>query len=372
MEGSYYPASPDDDGASSSSSSASEPTYFRSLYVDASSSTPYTDATKCKKVTRHVKRPMNAFMVWSQIERRKICEIEPDLHNAEISKRLGKQWKRLSEAERKPFIEEAERLRLLHMQEYPDYKYQPRKKAKLYDGKSVSSHPKGSKQQHHVKIHKISSNSTSQITLNKPKHHRPVKPKSQVLLPFKGETSTGTPLVAAAKPKVMSPVYSASRVSPVVPKCSISKDNLKLKLKIDKKFRENLSSIRNTDVVTNIADNVPSSPSTSEEPTSEGPSFYDDSRERTETFEKTDSVESLSKQWQSTFPDNLWEIDNNTSCQSPSTSSPAVAYFNLFCDNSDPCRYKSHLEFPDYNSLPELLSSCDEWVDTTFISLLDV
>ena len=67
-------------------------------------------------------------MVWSQIERRKIIEIQPDIHNAEISKCLGKRWRQLSEEERSPFIEEAERLRLLHQQEYPDYKYRPRKK----------------------------------------------------------------------------------------------------------------------------------------------------------------------------------------------------------------------------------------------------
>ena len=71
---------------------------------------------------------MNAFMVWSQIERRKICKIQPEVHNAEISKRLGKRWATLSSEERAPFILEAQRLRLLHMQEYPDYKYRPRKK----------------------------------------------------------------------------------------------------------------------------------------------------------------------------------------------------------------------------------------------------
>lgn len=67
-------------------------------------------------------------MVWSQIERRKICEQTPDMHNAEISKNLGRLWKTLNDEERQPFIDEAERLRQLHMREYPDYKYRPRKK----------------------------------------------------------------------------------------------------------------------------------------------------------------------------------------------------------------------------------------------------
>ena len=81
-----------------------------------------------KHPANHIKRPMNAFMVWSQIERRRIIEQQPDIHNAEISKNLGKQWKELCDEEKEPFIQEAERLRILHLQEYPDYKYRPRKK----------------------------------------------------------------------------------------------------------------------------------------------------------------------------------------------------------------------------------------------------
>ncbi|KAA0197546.1 hypothetical protein HAZT_HAZT009188 [Hyalella azteca] len=57
----------------------------------------------------HIKRPMNAFMVWSQMERREIVKFAPDTHNAEISKQLGKRWKLLTEEQRQPYIQEAER-----------------------------------------------------------------------------------------------------------------------------------------------------------------------------------------------------------------------------------------------------------------------
>jgi len=64
-----------------------------------------------KKTKNRIKRPLNAFMVWSKLHRRKIMDNDPTVHHSLISKQLGAGWKSLSTAERLPYYQEAKRLR---------------------------------------------------------------------------------------------------------------------------------------------------------------------------------------------------------------------------------------------------------------------
>ena len=190
---------------------------------------------------------MNAFMVWSQIERRKISEVAPDMHNAEISKRLGKRWKLLTDTERQPYIEEAERLRLLHMQEYPDYKYRPRKKAKTPAGKS---------------------NDIS-------------KPKS-------ASTPAGKGTVKQERSKSSSSIKSGGIQKPSLTHTTSSSlqnaaNRLKLKLTIDKKFKDSIKASKHVPMsVSQLTPpaKVPCSPDSPASP--ESASFYAD-----DVFEQT-------------------------------------------------------------------------------------
>ncbi|CAF1131997.1 unnamed protein product [Adineta ricciae] len=129
---------------SSNTNADSPPIFFGSALIDPSTPTPYSDATRTQPKKRvrpgHVKRPMNAFMVFSQIERRKMVQLAPHLPNADISKCCGAKWKRMSLRERQPYMEESERLKHLHARQYPTYKYQPRKRNKTSQSTNSISH----------------------------------------------------------------------------------------------------------------------------------------------------------------------------------------------------------------------------------------
>merc|ERR1712088_821903 len=140
--------------------------------------------------------------------------VTPDKHNAEISKELGRRWKLLPEEARQPYIEEAERLRVLHQKEFPDYKYKPRKKPKGQTSPLPSSitHHQQQQVQHTPVHHPATINNHHHTTTNVLSTMRSLNEKSRNLSKAKINTS-----------KLLTP---------------LDPNKLKLKLTIDSKFKE--------------------------------------------------------------------------------------------------------------------------------------
>ncbi|XP_016072778.1 PREDICTED: LOW QUALITY PROTEIN: sex-determining region Y protein [Miniopterus natalensis] len=148
-----------------------------------------------------IKRPMNAFMLWSRDQRRKVALENPKMQNSEISKRLGNQWKMLTETEKWPFFEEALRLRDEHREKYPDYKYRPRRKVNIppksdYRTPQISSsilcsriHVEG--RLHPIPYSRISTTTTHSRMEDQLSRLQPMNRVSSVLRQEQGRSFTG-------------------------------------------------------------------------------------------------------------------------------------------------------------------------------------
>ncbi|KAF7636420.1 HMG box domain-containing protein [Meloidogyne graminicola] len=91
---------------------------------------------------KFIKRPLNAYMIWTRQERKRILADDPKMKMNEVSKaiQMGERWKKMSDKEKKPYFELAKKYSEEHkqvLQDHPEFQYAPSKKKgpkKAHDG----------------------------------------------------------------------------------------------------------------------------------------------------------------------------------------------------------------------------------------------
>ncbi|KAF2464942.1 uncharacterized protein BDR25DRAFT_241442 [Lindgomyces ingoldianus] len=77
-----------------------------------------------------IPRPRNAFILYRQHHQHAIVARNPGLANPEISKIIGEQWKAENEDQKKVWQDLAQEEKARHHEQYPNYRYQPRRLGK--------------------------------------------------------------------------------------------------------------------------------------------------------------------------------------------------------------------------------------------------
>uniref|UniRef100_A0A2K6KJ28 Transcription factor SOX-30 n=1 Tax=Rhinopithecus bieti TaxID=61621 RepID=A0A2K6KJ28_RHIBE len=147
----------------------------------------------------HVKRPMNAFMVWARIHRPALAKANPAANNAEISVQLGLEWNKLSEEQKKPYYDEAQKIKEKHREEFPGWVYQPRP---------------GKRKRFPLSVSNVFSGTTQNIISTNPTTVYPYRsPTCSVVIPSLQNPITHP--VGETSPAIQLPTPAVQRPSPV-------------------------------------------------------------------------------------------------------------------------------------------------------------
>ncbi|KAL2005726.1 hypothetical protein VTN00DRAFT_10219 [Thermoascus crustaceus] len=86
-----------------------------------------------------IPRPRNAFILYRQHYQAAVVAQNPGLANPEISKIIGEQWRALPNETKSEWKALAEEEKARHQQQYPDYRYQPRRYGRDGGSRSATS-----------------------------------------------------------------------------------------------------------------------------------------------------------------------------------------------------------------------------------------
>ncbi|GAA6094471.1 transcription factor SOX-30-like isoform X1 [Tachysurus ichikawai] len=89
------------------------------------------NTANCRDRTGFIKRPMNAFLVWSKIHWPIVTKANPNASSAQISMQLEIEWNKLSEEQKAPYYAESQGLKWNPRHQFPDWVYNPAKRKRF-------------------------------------------------------------------------------------------------------------------------------------------------------------------------------------------------------------------------------------------------
>ncbi|VIO86909.1 Uncharacterized protein BM_BM5934 [Brugia malayi] len=92
------------------------------------------DISNKKSVRQHIRRPMNAFMIFSKRHRPLVHEKYPNRDNRTVSKILGEWWYALGPEEKQKYHDLATQVKEAHFRAHPDWKWCSRERKKTANG----------------------------------------------------------------------------------------------------------------------------------------------------------------------------------------------------------------------------------------------
>ncbi|KPI40616.1 Repressor of filamentous growth 1 [Cyphellophora attinorum] len=141
-----------------------------------------------------IPRPRNAFILYRQHQQAAVVRANPGLPNPAISKIIGEQWSRLPEDAKNEWKALAEEEKARHAQQYPDYRYQPRRNGRYSSQSSGSGPPSGGKVDEQGNCVKCGGKTMNPPTTPYSSNHYPTTPRgSAVTMPRPGSQAMVSP-----------------------------------------------------------------------------------------------------------------------------------------------------------------------------------